>query len=388
MNRKQFLMLLVALVVLGGTGLAMFWQDIALYRESGAKIGAKLIPDLKVSDVALLTLKDGETQTTLVRQEKGWVVRERGNYPANFADISDTIIKMIELKVVQSETVSSALLPRLSLADPPAKAPEAGAKAPEGTGTQLQFSDTANKSLATIVLGKTVMKKDPGNPLPNAVDGVPAGRYVRTGEVVVVVGDPLANVTAGPGRWLDKDFFKADRIKTLTVAGEGPLQWKIARDLEYGQWKFATGGGDLDASGAVAAVNSLSNMTFNDVMPADVPAGSGKPVVITAETFDRLTYVIKATRRESGDYLVNVTVTGEAPRAREPEKGEKPEERERRDKDYAETLKKLDARVAREQQLAKWVYVVEEKALASITKDRAAMIQQKKPPQQPPQARQ
>ena len=30
----------IALLVLGGVGLAMFWQDITHYRESGAKIGA------------------------------------------------------------------------------------------------------------------------------------------------------------------------------------------------------------------------------------------------------------------------------------------------------------------------------------------------------------
>lgn len=384
MNRKQFIVLLVALVVLGGAGLAMFWQDIASYRESGAKIGAKILPNLKVSDVAQVTLKDGAEQATLVRQEKGWVVKERGNYPANFTDISDTIIKMIELKAVQSETVSAALLPRINLADPPAKAPESGAKAPEGVGTQVVFADAAGKLFATIVLGKTVLKKDPGNPLPNAQDGVPAGRYVRVGETkeqVVVVGDPLANVSAAPGRWLEKDFFKADRVKTLTVSGEGGMQWKIARDVEYGQWKFVGAGGDLDASAAVGAVNSLASMSFNDIVVGDAPAG-GKPVTITAETFDRLTYTIKATKREGGDYLVNVAVTGEPPRAREPEKGEKAEEKERRDKDYAETLKKLDARVVRERALGKWNYVVEEKALAPLLKDRAAMVQQKKPPQQ------
>ncbi len=32
MNRKQFLILVIALVVLGGAGLTLFWQDIAAYR--------------------------------------------------------------------------------------------------------------------------------------------------------------------------------------------------------------------------------------------------------------------------------------------------------------------------------------------------------------------
>ena len=37
MTRKQFLILLIAVVVLGGAGLALVWQDIAAYRASGAR---------------------------------------------------------------------------------------------------------------------------------------------------------------------------------------------------------------------------------------------------------------------------------------------------------------------------------------------------------------
>ena len=44
MNRRQFLILVIALLVLGGAGLAVFWQDIAAYRASGAKIGGQLLP--------------------------------------------------------------------------------------------------------------------------------------------------------------------------------------------------------------------------------------------------------------------------------------------------------------------------------------------------------
>ena len=41
--------------------------------------------------------------------------------------------------------------------------------------------------------------------------------------------------------------------------------WKIARDLEWGQWKFAGGAGALDASSAVGAVNALGQLSFSDV---------------------------------------------------------------------------------------------------------------------------
>jgi hypothetical protein len=80
MTRKQFLMLVIVLIVLGGAGIALFRQDIAAYRASGAKIGAQLLPKLKLPDLTQVRLQDAKNQVTLVRQKQGWVVRERGDY--------------------------------------------------------------------------------------------------------------------------------------------------------------------------------------------------------------------------------------------------------------------------------------------------------------------
>jgi len=373
MNRKQFLILVIALVVLGGAGLALFWQDIAAYRASGAKIGAKLLPGLKVSEVAQIRLQDAKSQVTLVRKNNAWLVRERGDYPANVQDIGDLMIKLAELKVVQSETVGESLLPRLDLAAPGQR---------EGSGTLIEFKDAAGKPLDSLILGKIILKKDPLNPLPNAQNGVPAGRYVLVGTskgTVIGVSDPLEGAQAAPGKWLAKNFFKADRIKTLALSGEGAASWKITRDAEYGQWKFASGGGELDASAAVGAGNALGGLSFNDVVVDAKPEDTEKPVTVTAETFDNLTYTVKIARKKTGDEdYVSFTVSGEPPKERVPEKGEKSEEKARLDKEFAASLKKLEARVAGEQALAKWTYVVPAKSLSPLVKERAQLVAAKK----------
>jgi hypothetical protein len=383
MNRKQFLILVVALIVLGGASFALFWQDLSSYRESGAKIGAKLLPSIKVADVAQIELRDAKNKTTLVRKENGWVVQERSGYPAEFKAISDLIIKLIDLKVVQSDTIGESLMPRVQLVEP-AKAKDGG----EGAGTQVELKDAAGKTLANVVLGKTILKKDPGNPLPNAVDGVPAGRYVRVldNNNVVVVSDPLANASAEPGKWLDKSFAKAERIKTLALAGDGG--WKISRDQEWSQWKFAAGGGDLDASSAVAAVNGLGNLSFNDVAVTAKPEDEGTPIVLTAETFDNLTYTYRMAKRKTGDeYLVNISVVGEPPATRTAEKDEKPEEKERRDKDFAESRKRMEVRLAREKIQSQWSYIVDGKQIAPLVKTRDQLVAVRKPPPDAPDPR-
>ncbi|HSD99364.1 MAG TPA: DUF4340 domain-containing protein [Burkholderiales bacterium] len=369
MNRKHFLYLVVVLVVLGAAGFALFWQDIAAYRASGAKIGAKLLPGLKIADVAEIRLQSPKHQVTLARKEKLWVVQERGGYPASFGEISDLMIKLVELKVTQSEQVGASLLPRVELADPGAG---------EGGGTLIEFRDGAGKVLAGLILGKTVLKKDPLNPLPAAKDGVPAGRYVRivgAKDTVVVVSDPLGKAEADPGKWLNKDFFKAERIRTLAAGPEGAApHWKIARAEEWGPWKFAAGGGELNPSAAVSATNKLGALSFDDVAPDAAKEAGGKPYLLVAETFDNLVYTVKVVRKgKSDEHYVSFTVRGEPPKSRVPEKGEKPQDKERRDKEFAESRKKLEERIAAEQALSKWTYVIGGRELEPLLKTRGDM---------------
>jgi len=106
---------------------------------SGARIGAKLLPSLKIADVAQVRLQDSKQAVTLVRKDKTWVVQERGGYPASFQEISDLLIKLIEMKVTQAEQVGASLWPRVDLADPGKG---------EGSGTVIEFSDASGKSLA------------------------------------------------------------------------------------------------------------------------------------------------------------------------------------------------------------------------------------------------
>lgn len=374
MNRKQFLGLLVAVLLLGGAGLAMFWQDITAYRASGAKIGARLMPEMKVSDVARLRLRDASGEVTLFAKDGYWRVEQRGGYPADFSEISGFILKLLDVKVLQSDSVGASLHGRLNLLVP-------AKDVKEGSGTQVELNDAAGKTLASMVLGKVSLKKDPMNPLPNAKDGVPAGRHVLMagkGDTVFVVSDPLEKAVARPGAWLAKDLFKAERIKTLQAAGEG-FAWKIGRDEEWGQWKFAAGGGVLDPSAAVTATNLLANLAFSDVVVDDAAAKEGKAVTLTAETFDQLTYTLRLTPRPDGEVMLRYTVAGTPPAQRKPEAGEKPEDAAKRDKAFAESMKLLELRVKLEQARSQWTYLLPAKTVAPLLMKREQLVAAPRP---------
>jgi hypothetical protein len=379
MNRKSFLTLLAVLVVLGGAGMGLFWNDLNAWRKTDAKIGAKLFEKLAVNEIEKIKLTDGRGSVNLAIKDKRWVVEERNGYGANNQDIGDLLIKLTDLKVVQTEAVGDSLLPRLNLVEP-GKAPAGDAKAAEAAGIRLELFDKSGKSAASILLGKKVIKTE-DSPLPIKPQ-TPVGRYVLMpgSATVLVVSDALVVAEANPGRWVAKGFFKAERIRSLTAGGEGG-QWKIARPEEYGQWKFADGGGELDASGAVGAVNALAGFTFSDVA-VDVKADQmAKARTFVAETYDNLVYTVKFAKKPEGDdYYLSVAITGEPPRTRTPEKGEKPADKERLDKQFAEALVKLDERVKTEKELGSWTFVVPGKTLEPLLKDRAGLIAKPRQP--------
>lgn len=368
MNRKTFLILIGLLVVLGGAGLAMLWQDLGAWRSGGGKIGFKPFAKLAVNEVAQIRLYDGKGEVTLALKDGRWVVKQRGDYGASVQEIGDLLVKLPDLKAVQTENVGATLLPRLNLVAP-GKDPKM-----EGAGTQFDLSDKGGKVLGSLLLGKIVVKKEP-SPLPIQQE-TPVGRYVLSpgNPTVLVMSDALKNADAKPAQWLAKDFFKADRIKSLAASGDG-AQWKIARKEEYDPWKFAEGGGELDPSKAVAAVNALAGLAFSDIA-LDVKAENfEKPRTFVADTYDNLVYTIRIAKKpESDDYYLSVAVSGEPPRTRTPEKNEKPADKDRLDKQFEETLKKLDARVKLEKSLAAWTYIVAAKTLEPLLKTRGDLI--------------
>ena len=378
MNRKTFLILVALLVVLGGAGLGLFWQDLSAWRKADVKIGSRIFDQLPVNDVAQIRLKDSKGEATLALKDGRWVVRQRGDYSANVQEIGDLLLKLPDLKVVQTENVGTALLPRLNLTDPAKDGKDSKA---DNAGTLLELSDKNGKVIGSVLLGRKVIKIE-SSPLPIKQE-IPVGRYVlvQGSPTVLVLSDALKNADAKPAQWLAKDFFKAERIKSLTASGGG-AQWKISRSEEYGEWKFADGAGQLDASAAVAAVNALSSLAFSD-LALDVKAENfDKPRTLAAETFDNLTYAIKLAKKpDSGDYYLSVALSGEPPRERKPEKDEKAADKERLDQQFADSQKKLDERLKLERGLATWTYVVAGKTLESLLKDRSQLIAvPRKPP--------
>jgi len=360
MNRKQFIILLVLVIVIGAAGLFVYQRNNSSWHSGGATIGEKLLPNLPVNDVAQIVIKSGTNDLTLARVNNLWRVHERNDYPANFSQISEMLMKFADLKVTQNQDVGPSQLARFEL-----QPPGAGS----GTATSVEFKDQSGKSLGLLLLGKKHMKKPSGNAQMGEMgdEGWPDGRYVMVGtgaSSAALISDPLDNVQSKPDQWLNKDFLSVEKPREISVQfPEATNSWKLTRASETNDWQLADAkaGEKLDSSKISSVTGPFSSPNFNDVAPLST-ANSASNTVLTINTFDGFTYTSKIEPKKDDNYPVSFSITAILPAADKSNK-----EAQAREKTLAEKL-------AKEQGFTNWIYEMPSWSLDEILKTRQQLL--------------
>jgi len=376
MNRKQFAILLVLVIVVGVAGLRLRKKEGASWNSGNAAIGKKLLGDLPVNDVAHLTLTQGTNSLNLYKKDDLWRVRERNDYPANFSAISDFLIKIHDVKITQSEKAGPSQLSRLALTPG------------QGTNAALvvDFKDASDKPLRSLLLGKNHMKKSDRPSPMGEEESWPDGRWVKVGgnsDDVAVISDALSNIEPKPEAWLNKDFFKVEKIQSIAVAFPvATNSWHVSRDSESAEWKLADArpGEQLDSAKTSSLSGALGSPTFNDVDTTSKPEplGLDKPTEVTLDTFEHMTYTVKVGQKTNDNYPLAVSVAAQFPKERTPTKDEKPEDKAKLEKEFKDGQKKLEDKLAQEQGYGKWVYLVSSWSIDPVLKERAQLMVEKK----------
>src|SRR4051812_23233610 len=151
MNRKQLVTLVVLVVVLGGLGIYIRNRQNNAFSSGNTSVGQKLLGKFDVNAVGHLALKQGTNEVNLAKKDNLWRVRERNDYPANYSEITDFLIKAQDLKIIQTEAVGPSQLPRLALV--------AGQGQGSNAAVVVDFKDQSDKSIKTLLLGKKHMRK-------------------------------------------------------------------------------------------------------------------------------------------------------------------------------------------------------------------------------------
>jgi hypothetical protein len=376
MNRKQFLILLVLVVVVGAAGLLVRQNSSKSWQSAATTIGQKLLPNLAVNDIAQITIKSGGNELNLIRRDNLWRVRERGDYPANFSQISELLMKLADLKIAQSEDIGPSQLGRFELL-PPGSAPN--------TGTSVEFKNQTGKTLNSLLLGKKHLAKPVKNPqFPGMGDeGWPDGRYVMTGtgaKTLAVISDPLDNAQSKPEPWLNKDFLSIEKPSAIAVRFAEPTNsWKLTRTSETNDWQLADAKADekLDSSKISSVTNPFSSPSFNDVSPLNSGSATNQ-AVLTVETFDGFTYVANIAPKQNEDYPVNFSITANLAAERTAAKDEKADDKTRLDKEFKDRQNKLAEKLAKEKSFTNWVYRLSAYSVDELIKPRSQLLAEAK----------
>lgn len=377
MNRKQLVILVVLALVLGGLGLYFYKSGQAEYQHRDAGIGEKLLVDLPVNEIAQVTIKSRDGEVHLVKDDV-WVVKERASYPAAFPEISEFLRKLWDLKPVQSQQIGQSQWSRLELTPP---APDAGTN----TAVLVELAGKDGKLIRSILLGKK-QNRDSGGQM----GGFPVGRWIAlpdNKETVFVVSETFSEVEPKPDQWLNKDFFKVEKLKAVSLTSpQATNSWSLVRTNESAEWALADRkeGEDLDKTKLSSLNWAFSSPSFNDALAKDNPAVKDaftNATVLKLETFEGFNYLVQSGSQPDADsFYLTVATTADLPKERMAPPEEKPEDKEKHEKEWKEQQDKLKEKLKKEQALEKWVYKVSKWTVDPLLKDRAALLATNAPP--------
>lgn len=356
MNSRQLTLILVVAVVLGAIGWVLFHRGTRSWETQPAAGDGKVI-EFPLNEVAHITIKDATGEVNLARKADVWVVRERADYPANFEQVSRFLQKVWNLEPVQALQVGPSQLGRFDLIEP--------AKDTKTSGTLLELKNKDDKRVAALLVGKQYLKKSNQSFGPGEF---PAGRYVmpkNNVKRVALISDPLSDLVTKPERWLDRDFIKIEKPKSIALVGATPeKQWKLVRENKSAEWKFADPkpGEELDNTKAQPLASSISSFNFTDVL--DPQTKLENPSIVTIETVDGFTYTLKIGPLKGETYPMTVSVEAKPSAPATPTPNDKPEEEKKSPEEKLAKEKKFEGRP----------FLIAKFAVEQLLKNRADLI--------------
>ena len=377
MNQKQFIKLLLLVLVVGGIGFFVYHKSQSGWKSETTS-DKKLLANFEINDVSQISLKKDSSEVTLAKKNDVWVVKDRNDYPANFENIRDFVQKVKDAKVVQVEPIGASQLARMELV-PPGKG--------NPSGLVVDLKGAGDKALGSFILGKFHVKPTETATAWGGNDGGwPDGRFVLLADkpdTVKTISEPFRDTEAKPASWLNKEFLHLEKPKTIkSVSTNAANSWTATRETETGAWKLA----DVKPSENVDT-NKLSNLSylmssaqFTDIAMNPKPEETllDKPILVTIETFDHFTYTMKIGRKPNEDHYFTMTVSADIPKERTPGKDEKPEDKARLDKEFADKKQKLEDKLKQEKAYENWVYMLPGYNVDNVIQPRSALMVEKK----------
>jgi hypothetical protein len=306
MNAKKFLLLVLALAVLGGLAILQNRKSAAPKRTEAAE---PLLDPSKLNDIARFTVASGTQSVTLARSHDRWVIEELWKYPADFAKVAD---RLRQLSTVEPGEVVRGGVDRLAEFGLTTTATNEHGE----HGTTLVLQDAAGKTLRTVGLG---FARAPKSMTP--FDRMPGTAYARVddGPVQLVAGS-FMDWSASPGGWIDLKIVQVPLTNVVEVSvtpTNGPA-YSIRLDTHGTYVLDGLSGNEATrpetARGLAGSLQGLWAVGVENPALDDTVTGLDKPDVHRTRTDGGIIYTLKTgLRTPSYTRYMRIGVTYEKP---------------------------------------------------------------------------
>lgn len=384
----------ILLIVLAGLIVfAFFYQEYRAKnmnsaRLSGVKMRENVLPDLAVSNIRKIKIRQGDKQASLSISGDRWIVAERSGYTASFDKIKRAVESLAGLKVTSKQSIGKSALGEYKLL-----APSEGSS--EQTGMQVELLNDKDEVIATLIAGQTISSTG-GASSGNMMGGPGEQRLVRVPKdenTVWTIGDSLYELQPDASEWLDKTFLGVRALKSVQVTAPNATDsWSVSRGDAQSEFALADAkeGEKLDAAKASGIMTVLANATFTDVLPKDkaTPDFMKDAVTATLTTFEDFTYQVKVLEKKAEGAAepkcyVSVSVSANIPKERKPEAGEKEEDKAKLNEEFALGKKELEDKLTTEKAVEGWIYDVTSYSVNALLKKRSELLADKQAPANP-----
>jgi hypothetical protein len=255
-------------------------------------------PDLvsHVREIATIRVasKRGTFDVTF-KPYKGWVIPSRNDYPASYEQLKETMVGFAALLTIEPKTDRADWLHYVNLDAPP-----------KGDGTQITLLDDKGRTIAAMIVGKSVDIGDPSGQV---------GLFVRKpdSDQSWLVKSPV-EFKSDPADWMDKSVMDIDRARIAETdvdpIGTPPFDARreSQRDPDFAVTDVPAGRELADPGAADAVATAVAGFTFEDARPSkDFDFADAARLI--SRTFDGLTVTIETLKRDDGFWA---TVSAEA----------------------------------------------------------------------------
>ena len=370
MKRNHLILLALIAVVLG----VIYFLRQETAEESTAADTLLLPAEFSSDNVYSVRLEKDGKSITLERSAKGWQVKERAGYPADYNKLRELFVALCDARAARELTLDDAQAASLELT------PESGA-------VSVTLSDRDGKELRRLLFGKLYEK---AGSAPAAADpfgmggGMGAsGRYLRLADGrSVLVSKTFSEVDSSVPEWLDQEFFQISGLKRAVLRKNGKTEWELVEQgspAALAPTGTVPAGKEVDTGKVDSFKSAFSWLRFSDVAKASAPGKEVPELELTDA--DSFVYLLRPVAGKDGKCSVQISVRYDGPVTRKAGKDEKKEEKEKLDREFAQTrTENLEKAKKLNERLSGWAYQVDQSVLENAELKRDSFFREKPKP--------